>query len=352
MADELTTHFNDTNNTLTVNWKIVNFKSIKEKFIRSEKFSMPLFPSILWAMKFYPLAQNNMDDTRSSNQKKNIGAALCTNGNVFANYKFHNQSKDIRNNVISSPFIKVTQSNSYSTNGSSQYFSCANSDSPMFVSDYSNILSNDVEIMCAITIPYDSYVGGEMLRPFQHGLKVLENQNYSDFVIKVQEKHIYVHKCVLSTHWPHFVTLLESEMSETKSGMLRIEDENPDIIEAMIYYIYTGTSNVTDVNIALDLITASDKYNLLDLKAKSLKFVITKMNEQCVVKALFKAQLHDLNDLFEACINYLKNNSTPINVLPDYDLLMKSKDGFQLLALCLDNIRGVKRKFEEYNVEN
>ncbi|UJR38834.1 hypothetical protein I4U23_031499 [Adineta vaga] len=249
--------------------------------------------------------------------------------------------------MITSPFTIVTQSYYYMRNGSSQYFCTARSESSMFTFDHCDILSNDVQIICTITIPFDSYIGGEMLRPFQHGLKILNSQRHCDFVIKVQDKCFNVHKCVLSTHWPHFVTLLESEMSEAKSGTIIIKDENFDLIEAMIYYIYTGTSNVTDVNMALELITVSDKYNLIDLKTKSLQFVIKKMNEQCVVKALFKAKLHGLNDLLEACINCLKKDSTSINALSDYDLLIKSKDGLELLSLCLDNVRGIKRKFDE-----
>ena len=120
----------------------------------------------------------------------------------------------------------------------------------------------------------------------------------------------------------------------------------------MIYYIYTGTSNVVDVNLARELITVSNKYNLPVLKVKSSKFVITKMNKYCIIKALFKAKLHGLHDLFETCINCLKEDTTVINALSNYDLLAKFEDGFKLLTLCFDNVRDIKRKFEELDDEN
>ena len=286
-------------------------------------------------MKFYPLVKN-ANDTSSFNYGNSVGVVLCADGNLFANYNF---------NVGSG--LGVNQMHK-----STQYFCAENSESTMATFGYRIISSNDVLIICTITIPFDSYIGGQSLDTFQHCQQVLDRQKHCDFAIKVQDKFFNVHKCVLSTHWPYFVTLLESGMSEANSETLTIEDQKPDVIKAMIYYIYTGTSNVTDVDVALELITVSDKYNLPNLKVKSLRFVIAKMNQYCVIKALFKAKLHGLDDLFEACITCLKVNTTVINDLPNYDLLVKSKEGFELLALSFDNVRGIKRKLEELDDQN
>jgi hypothetical protein len=284
-------------------------------------------------MKFYPPAKNT-NDTSLPNHGNNVGVVICTDGNLFANYEI----------VFGLGFR--------GTNTGKQYFCTENSESTMFTVNYRTISSNDVLITCTITIPFDSYIGGQTLGTFQYWCKILNSQKHCDFVIKVQNKSFNVHKCVLSTHWPYFITLLESEMSEANSGTLTIEDQNPDVIEAMIYYIYTGTSNVTDVDLALELITVSDKYNLSDLEVKSLQFVIAKMNKYCVIKGLLKAKLHGLDDLFEACIDFLKNDTNEINDLSNYDLLAKSEDGFEFLALCFDNIRGIKRKLEESDDES
>lgn len=292
---------------------------------------MPFFPAIFWTIEFYPLVKKVSATTSSSLKvEDNIGVVLCTDGNLLANYDF----------VLDSVRKKAAKEKSV------QYFCAENSKSAMFTFSHHDISSNNVLIICKITIPYDSYIGGTRLDKYQYWLKVLDTQMYCDFVIKVKDKSFNVHKCVLSAHWPYFVTLLESEMSEANSGILTIEDQTPDAIEAMIYYLYTGTSNVTDLILTLELITASDKYNLPDLKAKSLKFAIAKMNEYCVIRALLKAKLHGLDDLFKACINYLEKNTTAIKDLSDYDSLAESEDRFELLALCFDNVRRVKRKLD------
>jgi hypothetical protein len=315
-------------------WKVINFKSIKEEFIYSSKFSMPFFPKIFWRIKLYPLIKKT-DSTVSSNFGDNCGLVLCADGNLFANHGF----------TLGSGF------RAKNTPQTVEYFCSDNSESGMYTFSYSSTFSNDVLITCTITVPFDSYIGGQSLETFQYGRKVLDKQKHCDFVIKVQGESFNVHKCILSTHWPHFDALLKSGMSETSSGMLTIEDEMPDAIEAMIYYIYTGTSNVTDVNVALELITVSDKYDLPDLKTKSLKFVITKMNEYCVIKALFKAKLHGLDDLLEACIDFLKKDETEINDLPNYNLLAESENAIELLTLCFDNVRGIKRKLVTFDEE-
>ena len=140
-------------------------------------------------------------------------------------------------------------------------------------------------------------------------------------------------------------------MFEANSGTLTIEDQTPDAIEAMLYYLYTGTSKVTDLILTFELVSASGKYNLPDLKANSLKFAIAKMNEYCVIKALLKARLHGLDDLFKACIICLKKSTTAIKYFSDYDLLAESEDRLELLALCFDNVRGVKRKLDTSDEE-
>lgn len=296
---------------------------------------MPFFPRIFWTIKFYPRVKDT-NSTFGTNSKGSVGAVLCADGSLFANYNFSFDS-----------YFTVNQPRKLA-----RYFCVESSESTMSTGTYRDFLTNDVLVTCTITVPLDSYIGGQGLDTFQYWCKVLDSHKHCDFVIKVQDKSFNVHKCVLSTHWPYFVTLLESGMSETNSGMLKIDDQKPDVIEAMIYYIYTGTSNVTDVNLALELITVSDKYNLPVLKSKSLGFVIAKMNEYCVIKALFKAKLHGLNDLFEACVICLKGDKIVIINLPNYDLLAKSEDGFKLLALCFDNIRGIKRKLEELDDKN
>lgn len=317
----LTQTFDDINNILTAQWKLINVKSITEKFIYSGKFTMPLFPKIFWRIKFYPVVKKNNSTA--------AGLVLCADGNLFANYDFD--------------FDQVWGGNKPQ---SGLYFCSDDSESAMSTFDCRNTSVAGVLITCTIRIPHDAYIGGESLRPFQYCSKVLSSQKCCDFVIKVQNKSFNVHKCILSTHWPYFVTLLGSGMFEANSGTLTIEDQEPGVIEAMIYYIYTGTSNVTDLNLALELITVSDKYNLPDLKQKSLVFVIAKMNKYCVIKALLKAKLHGLNNLFEACIDCLKKDGTVIIDLPNYDLLGMHEDGFELLTLCLDNVRGIKRKLE------
>ena len=271
-------------------------------------------------MKFYPLVQNTEGN-------KDIGLVLCADGNIFANYRWR--------------LLLTPRPMSSNTDSSTQYFCSDNSENTIHIINHSEISSNDIPIICTITIPFNSYIGGECLSAFEHSLKVLNSQKHCDFIIKVQDKCFNVHKCILSTHSSYFATSINSE-SET----LIIQDEAPDAIEAMIHYIYTGTSNVTDPNLALELVTLSDKYDLPELKMKSLKFLIAKMNKYYVIKTLLKAKLYKLDDLFQACVNFLKSDQTIINTLPDYDLLIASDNGFEFLAFCFDNIRGIKRPFD------
>ena len=89
--------------------------------------------------------------------------------------------------------------------------------------------------------------------------KLLQNGEFSDFKIVCQGKILPVHRSILSCSSSVFHPMLTNDTLENQTGQLTIEDMEPDIVEEMVSYIYTGTVKDLD-NKAMDLFVAADRF--------------------------------------------------------------------------------------------
>ena len=89
----------------------------------------------------------------------------------------------------------------------------------------------------------------------------LEGDESCDLDIICGEKTLRVHKWFLKAKSPVFEAGLSSGMKEEREGVVKIDDVTPDIITAMIHYIYTGKLGDEDLNIS-DVAYAAEKYLL------------------------------------------------------------------------------------------
>ena len=89
----------------------------------------------------------------------------------------------------------------------------------------------------------------------------LEGDKSCDLDIICGEKTLRVHKWFLKAKSPVFEAGLSSGMKEEREGVVKIDDVTPDIITAMIHYIYTGKLGDEDLNIS-DVAYAAEKYLL------------------------------------------------------------------------------------------
>ena len=88
---------------------------------------------------------------------------------------------------------------------------------------------------------------------------MLRNDEFSDFKIICQGKVINVHRAILSCSSTVFHPMLTNDMLERQTGQMIIEDMEPDTVEEMLNYIYTGT--VKDLVLeAMDLFVAADRF--------------------------------------------------------------------------------------------
>ncbi|KAF7633998.1 hypothetical protein Mgra_00006627 [Meloidogyne graminicola] len=131
-----------------------------------------------------------------------------------------------------------------------------------------------------------------------NNFKMLEENIFTDCVIKVDKKTINVHKSILAINSKIFFELLkQKDLAESEDCEIIISDFSSECVEAMLEYFYTGgIKKKTLENNAYELFLISHKY-----KIKQLIY----MCENCL------SDLFDSENLLK-CIGLIKTYQAPI----------------------------------------
>jgi len=124
---------------------------------------------------------------------------------------------------------------------------------------------------------------------------LLLDPKHSDVVLKCQNEQLLCHKAILGTRSAVFERMFDVDMKEATSGVVVIDDVEPDVLKAMVEFIYTG-NDVTDlVDDLVKLVYVGDKYELRGL----LDFCFQKFNydddDNQLVEMLIMADKHSLD---------------------------------------------------------
>ena len=93
------------------------------------------------------------------------------------------------------------------------------------------------------------------------------NQSFCDVKVVVKDRELTAHKAVLAAASPFFLSLLTSDMRESKEHLIRIELEEAtaSLMEDVLQFVYTGNVSVAEEN-AHNLMATADYLLLPGLK--------------------------------------------------------------------------------------
>ncbi|XP_068692837.1 kelch-like protein 17 [Montipora foliosa] len=129
------------------------------------------------------------------------------------------------------------------------------------------------------------------------------NERFCDVAVAVKGQEFKAHKLVLAAANPFFLSLLESEMKESKEHLIKIEQEEATaaVIEEVIAYVYRGNVSLTEEN-SHDMIATADYLLLPGLKTLAGEYL--KMNltpENCVFNYYFAEKYQSFVLMGESC---------------------------------------------------
>ena len=132
--------------------------------------------------------------------------------------------------------------------------------------------------------------------------RLLNNETLSDITLIIGDKLIKAHKNILAIRSPVF-----SEIFDGKSNIneLEIHGIRFEIVQSLLFFMYTGRVQDLDLITSLDLLVAADKYRLQGLKIKCQEILLQNLSTENAIDQLIFSQSCNANLLKSSAINLI-----------------------------------------------
>ncbi|KAG1328092.1 BTB/POZ domain-containing protein [Cocos nucifera] len=130
------------------------------------------------------------------------------------------------------------------------------------------------------------------------------------------------HRAVLISRSPVFKAMLENEMEESRSGMIKIHDVSYDVLRYFVHFLYTAEV-LLDEQLACDLLVLAEKYQVKHLKAFCEKFMTSKVNNDNAIAHYAFAHRHNAKQLLEAALSLIMDNMATLTEREEYKELVE-----------------------------
>lgn len=141
--------------------------------------------------------------------------------------------------------------------------------------------------------------------------ELFRSGKFSDLKIKLSNREFDVHRCILSSVSEVFERMFSSDMLETRSNTLEINDISDEICYEMLRFIYCRQVENLEAN-ALDLLYAADKYAIEDLKLLCIQTLIETFTFESAAEMLIRANIYNSKLLKDNLLLFIKNYSREV----------------------------------------
>uniref|UniRef100_A0A0E0JA21 BTB domain-containing protein n=1 Tax=Oryza nivara TaxID=4536 RepID=A0A0E0JA21_ORYNI len=133
---------------------------------------------------------------------------------------------------------------------------------------------------------------------------------------------IPAHRVILASRSPVFRAMLENEMEESRSGIIKIYDVSYDVLRAFVHYMYTAEA-LLDEQMASDLLVLAEKYEVKNLKAYCEKFLTSKVSNDNAITHYAFAHRHSAKQLLETSLAAIMDNMSTLADREEYKELVE-----------------------------
>lgn len=100
-------------------------------------------------------------------------------------------------------------------------------------------------------------------------LPILNNKDFSDVTLVVDNKHIYAHQVILASRSTYFQALFSHDFSEKDLRVVNFNDSelSYDQLLNLLRHVYSDNIKIESKNI-YDLLQLADRYDILSIKRK------------------------------------------------------------------------------------
>ena len=138
-------------------------------------------------------------------------------------------------------------------------------------------------------------------------LSLLQNSCSSDLTLVCPDGEVQVHRLMMSARSTVFSRLLNSDMEESSSGIVKIGDFKIDVVRAMVQYIYTAKIDDSFEDI-LNLMIIGDKYLIQSLVDECTTKLSDSLRESNVLVLGAAAEVYSVKALLDSCAQFVSEN--------------------------------------------
>lgn len=128
-----------------------------------------------------------------------------------------------------------------------------------------------------------------------------------DVVIKVGGREFLAHRVVLAATSDYFNAMFSNGMAESAQLEVELKSISPDIMDALLDYVYTGQVHVTMENVQ-DLLPAASLVQMEGVKVACSSFLLAEVDASNVLGIRRFAELHSCAELEKFARNYAAHN--------------------------------------------
>jgi len=149
-----------------------------------------------------------------------------------------------------------------------------------------------------------------------------------DVVFKVEDQEFPANKLILSYRSSYFKNAFSSNMVESRSDVIEINNVRPKVFKALLQHIYLEDFEIED-DILEDLFKLSNEYNMKKLSMDCQKKLLKKITAENVINYVLFAEKYGAEKLRKACIFFIARNYEQVFKSPN----LKELDGEILIEI-------------------
>ncbi|KAG2230698.1 hypothetical protein INT48_006915 [Thamnidium elegans] len=158
--------------------------------------------------------------------------------------------------------------------------------------------------------PFSQYIDSQDFSDIS--FKVIEEDLVSEHTITClrdeQEKEniriFHGHKNILAAVSPWFKIIFTNGMKESHQNQITISDVRHDIFYRLLKYCYTLKINIDGVNDAYEMLKASDRFQISNIREESLRYLRQELNEDNIWDVWECADMYGCEKTTSTCASY------------------------------------------------
>ena len=145
------------------------------------------------------------------------------------------------------------------------------------------------------------------------------NESFCDVKVVVNDEEFAAHRAVLAAASPFFLSLLISDMRESKEHLIRIElkEATVSVMEDVLQYVYTGNVSVTEEN-AHNLVATADYLLLPGLKTVAGRYLTDNLETGNCIFNYYFADKYQCEELKEEARDMINSNFSAVIETEDF----------------------------------